>query len=78
MLVLTRKAEEGIVIGDSIRLTVLEIKGNKIRLGIEAPPEVPIHRGELVACGALEFKSTRSGQFDLDLPSGRAGSVACL
>ena len=49
MLVLTRKKGEGIVIGDSIVLTVVEIRGDKIRLGIEAPKNVSIHRQEIYA-----------------------------
>ncbi len=47
MLVLTRKVGEGIVIGDDIRITVVEIKGGGIRLGIEAPSHVKIHRQEI-------------------------------
>lgn len=47
MLVLTRKQNEEIVIGDNVKVTVLQIKGNSIRLGIEAPREVRIVRGEL-------------------------------
>ncbi|MFH1567316.1 MAG: carbon storage regulator CsrA [Gemmatimonadota bacterium] len=47
MLVLTRKAGESIVIGSQIRITVLEMQGRQIRLGIEAPAEIPVHRGEV-------------------------------
>jgi carbon storage regulator len=47
MLVLTRKTGEGIIIGDDIRITVVEIKGGGIRLGIEAPPEKKIYRQEV-------------------------------
>lgn len=47
MLVLTRKVGEGIIIGDDIRVTVVEIKGGGIRLGIEAPAEKKIYRQEL-------------------------------
>ena len=47
MLVLTRKAGESIVIGSQIRITVLEMQGRQIRLGIDAPPEIPVHRGEV-------------------------------
>ncbi|MCH8848260.1 MAG: carbon storage regulator CsrA [Chloroflexi bacterium] len=47
MLVLTRKAGESIVIGNQIRITVLELQGRQIRLGIEAPSEIPVHRGEV-------------------------------
>ena len=47
MLVLTRKAGEGIVIGSDIRVTVLELQGRQVRLGIEAPSDVSVHRGEV-------------------------------
>ena len=47
MLVLTRKAGESIVIGSEIRVTVLELQGRQIRLGIEAPSEISVHRGEV-------------------------------
>ena len=47
MLVLSRKPSETIIIGDNIVLTVLRVEGNKVRLGIEAPGDVPILRGEL-------------------------------
>ena len=47
MLVLTRKAGESIVIGSQFRITVLEMQGRQIRLGIEAPSEIPVHRGEV-------------------------------
>jgi carbon storage regulator len=49
MLVLSRRIGERIVIDDRITVTVVEIKGGKIRLGIEAPKEVPVWREELVA-----------------------------
>ena len=47
MLVLTRKAGEKIVINDNIVLTVTQIQGNKIKIGVEAPREISIVRGEL-------------------------------
>ena len=47
MLVLSRKPGEELVIGDNIRLTVVAIRGNKVRLGITAPVEVPVRRLEL-------------------------------
>jgi carbon storage regulator CsrA len=48
MLVLTRKLQEKIRIGDQITITILRTKGKSVRLGIEAPLEVPVVRGELV------------------------------
>jgi carbon storage regulator len=48
MLVLSRKRDERIVIGDNIVITVVEVRGDKVRLGIEAPVEVPVHRQEVL------------------------------
>lgn len=47
MLVLSRKSGERLVIGPNIVVTVLEVRGNVVKLGCEAPPEVPIHREEV-------------------------------
>ncbi len=47
MLVLTRKAGEGIIIGDNIRVSVVEVRGGGIRIGIDAPFEMKIHRQEV-------------------------------
>lgn len=48
MLVLSRKLGEKVVIGDGIVVTVVEVKGRTVRLGIDAPHSVPVWRGELV------------------------------
>ena len=47
MLVLSRKVNETIVINDNIVVTVVDIRGDKVRLGIEAPKDVPVHRQEV-------------------------------
>ena len=47
MLVLSRKSEQSIQIGDNIRVTILRVKGNRVRVGVEAPEQVHIMRGEL-------------------------------
>ena len=47
MLVLSRQLDESIMIGDDIVITLVDIRGDKIRLGIAAPPNVPIHRQEV-------------------------------
>ena len=47
MLVLSRKAEEAMYIGDDIKITVLDIRGGQVRIGISAPQEVKIHREEV-------------------------------
>lgn len=48
MLVLSRKKNEQIIVGDSIVITVVEVRGDRVRLGIEAPQEIPIHRNEVL------------------------------
>lgn len=65
MLVLTRKPGERIVIGDNIVLTVVEAKGDNIRIGIEAPREVKIFRGEIFEAIASENRQAAL-QIDLD------------
>ncbi len=47
MLVLSRKKNESIVINDNIVVTVVDIRGDKVRLGFDAPKEIPIHRREV-------------------------------
>lgn len=47
MLVLSRKPGESIVIGDGIKLTVLDVQGSKVRIGVDAPRDVPVHRQEI-------------------------------
>ena len=49
MLVLTRRRGEGVTIGPDVRIVVLGIKGGQVRLGIEAPPNVQVHRDEVHA-----------------------------
>ena len=47
MLILTRRAGESVIIGQDVKVTVLGVKGNQIRIGIEAPPTVAVHREEI-------------------------------
>lgn len=60
MLVLSRKKDEKIVIGDSIKLMVIEIRGDKVRLGIDAPRDVSVHREEVY--DAIRRESTSEPQ----------------
>ncbi|MBL8889565.1 MAG: carbon storage regulator CsrA [Planctomycetaceae bacterium] len=47
MLVLSRHRDESIMIGDNVMITIVDIRGDKVRLGIEAPQEIPVHRQEV-------------------------------
>ena len=49
MLILTRRTNERINIGDVVEVTVLSIKGNQVRIGVEAPPNIAVHREEIYA-----------------------------
>ncbi len=60
MLVLSRRVNDTVIVGSDITIKVLEIRGNRVRLGISAPPEVPVHRSEvaescLAECAAREL-----------------------
>ena len=48
MLVLSRKQHQSLVIGENIKITVLELKGNQVRIGIEAPESISVHREEIL------------------------------
>ena len=56
MLVLSRKKDETIIINDNIQITIVDIRGDKIRVGIDAPPEVAIHREEIAELIETEDK----------------------
>jgi len=60
MLVLSRQRDESIMIGDNIVVTIVDIRGDKVRLGINAPSEVPVHRQEVYA--AIQRENLRAAQ----------------
>ena len=64
MLVLTRKSGEAINVGDEITVTVLEIRGNQVRLGIQAPLDVAIHRTELYE--KIKIENLTSSRLSID------------
>lgn len=57
MLVLSRKIDEEILIGDDIRVVVIEVRGDKVRLGVAAPKDIPVHRKEVADAIAAEKQS---------------------
>ena len=59
MLVLSRQRDESIIIGDNIVITVVDIRGDKVRLGINAPTEIPVHRQEVYE--AIQRENQRAG-----------------
>lgn len=59
MLVLSRQRDESIIIGDNIVITIVDIRGDKVRLGIEAPTEIPVHRQEVYE--AIQRENAKAG-----------------
>lgn len=59
MLVLSRQRDESIVIGDNVVITIVDIRGDKVRLGIEAPGEIPVHRQEVYE--AIQRENRKGG-----------------
>lgn len=64
MLVLSRQRDESIIIGDNIVITVVDIRGDKVRLGIQAPTEIPVHRQEVYE--AIQRENLRAAGLDPD------------
>ncbi len=62
MLVLSRQRDESIIIGDNIVVTIVDIRGDKVRLGIDAPSEIPVHRREIHE--AIQRENQRTGQLE--------------
>ena len=69
MLVLTRKPKQSIMIGDDIEVTLLSTDGAKVRLGIQAPSDIPVHRREIYLEIQARSREGAGAQEDHDLPS---------
>ena len=63
MLVLSRQRDESIIIGENVVVTIVDIRGDKVRLGIEAPQEIPVHRREVYE--AIQRENRRASELDL-------------
>lgn len=77
MLLLTRKLGENIRIGDDVKITIVEVKGNHVKLGIDAPPSVKVHREEIYERIQQENRRAQAEQERRDKsdsgPAGEAG-----
>ena len=62
MLVLSRQRDESIMIGDNIVVTIVDIRGDKVRLGINAPSEIPVHRQEVYE--AIQRENIRAASLE--------------
>jgi carbon storage regulator len=71
MLVLSRQRDESIVIGDNVVVTIVDIRGDKVRLGIQAPGEIPVHRQEVYE--AIQRENRKAGQLQ---SAGMSGKVS--
>jgi len=60
MLVLSRQKDESIMIGDDVKITVVDVRGDKVRLGITAPKEIPVHRIEIYEAIQREKKEKQT------------------
>ena len=60
MLVLSRQRDESIIINDNVVVTIVDIRGDKVRLGIEAPSEIPVHRREVFE--AIQRENAKSNR----------------
>ena len=63
MLILTRRIGESVYIGDEVRMTVLGVRGTQVRIGINAPKEVPVHREEIY------YRIKHENDDDVDMPN---------
>jgi carbon storage regulator len=73
MLVLSRQRDESIIIGDDIVITVVDVRGDKVRLGIEAPTKIPVHRQEVY--DAIRREKENSAGTETPTKAPRSGST---
>ena len=79
MLVLSRQRDETIMIGDNIEITIVDIRGDKVRLGITAPATIPVHRKEVYEAIQRENREASKVKMDdftgLPKPPGKPGNI---
>ena len=64
MLVLSRQKDESIMIGDDVEITIVDVRGDKVRLGITAPKEIPVHRMEVYEAIQREKKEKEAQELE--------------
>ena len=64
MLILTRRINESIIIGNNVKITILGVNGNQVRIGIDAPKDVPVHREEIY----MRIQDEKQGHDDAEFP----------
>ena len=74
MLVITRKSGERICLGDDVTITVMEISGSTVRIGIEAPAEIPVYRAEIWAAVKEENRAAARSSNRLPSPNTKSSS----
>ena len=72
MLVLSRHRDESIMIGDDVVVTIVDIRGDKVRLGIDAPQSIPVHRQEVYE--AIQRENKRASQMGTDATKSLKGN----
>ena len=69
MLVLSRQRDESIMIGDDVEIIIVDVRGDKVRLGITAPKSIPVHRGEIY--DAIQREKTEKKELENQLRAGQ-------
>ena len=76
MLVLSRQRDESIMIGDDVEITIVDVRGDKVRLGITAPKQIPVHRREIYDAIQREKAQKAGGETDKPASKDQAEKTA--
>lgn len=75
MLVLARKVGQSIVVNDNVEILIIEVRGDQVRLGIEAPRSIPVHRKELLEQIRAENLRAAAAEVDMDVAAQTLGDI---